>query len=686
MTKLDKFPESGCGAIMAPDGNIVGSCNADDKQDPASVTKLFTAYVIDKSLTGEAREEFFEDNGAGFKSMLQYRRTGEWTGMGTNDAAIEMGIRAAKAIGLVDKGASDSAAKKAFVEHMNDTAKELGMTNTQFVTIDGYPTRGHYSTATDMVRFGSVFSQDASPEIKNYASVSTGFKAAGESRHYSGMSGGWAKTGTGSGYYQNTGGADKHKSLLMIRSDGTAMYVGEVPGSKIGAAAKAVANQADGLIAGHTEPQNNVRIAQNTSEPKERAKVEYETSDSGVRKMSDKYHPVLVGLEGGIRTTAYYDIAGVLTIGAGHTTAAGGPKVTEGMTITRAEGVQIKKDDIGRVEAELCKHIKPEVIAQLDNGQYAALVLWENNTGGIVYQDKNGKQEQSGLLKALNNSDFSQVTAEMGRWIKYTDPDTGKKIDSKALIATRKVEKTLWDAGDIDMDKVHVVQMGDSVGKIASANSMSASELMSINGLNSDKIRAGQPLFLSEGVQVDAALGNQTIAAASQTDSKPQTNEQKVDSPSEKPENSYTIRKNDTLEKIASTLRESGLKQVTVESLAETNDIDNPHMIITGDTLKIPGELVASESTSRSYTMKAGDTIYSVAKDEGMDWLRVMKDNGYDLKTSRNLKPGDKIDLPSSKDADEVASSNAQVGKVYDVAAAEVPNVPKVNQSEIALG
>jgi lysozyme len=52
----------------------------------------------------------------------------------------------------------------------------------------------------------------------------------------------------------------------------------------------------------------------------------------------------------GIRLHAYRDSKGIPTIGVGHTSAAGDPHVTMGMTITAAECDEILTRDLGKFE------------------------------------------------------------------------------------------------------------------------------------------------------------------------------------------------------------------------------------------------------------------------------------------------------------------------------------------------
>lgn len=55
----------------------------------------------------------------------------------------------------------------------------------------------------------------------------------------------------------------------------------------------------------------------------------------------------------GLKTTAYRDVAGILTIGYGHTSTAGAPQVTPGMTITKLAATQILQSDLAKFEARV---------------------------------------------------------------------------------------------------------------------------------------------------------------------------------------------------------------------------------------------------------------------------------------------------------------------------------------------
>lgn len=76
----------------------------------------------------------------------------------------------------------------------------------------------------------------------------------------------------------------------------------------------------------------------------------------------------------------YDDGTGVLTIGYGHTTAAGPPPVKRGMVITEDECDKILSDDLRAVEREVEKFIR----VPMTQPQFDALVSFHFNTGALA--------------------------------------------------------------------------------------------------------------------------------------------------------------------------------------------------------------------------------------------------------------------------------------------------------------
>ena len=126
----------------------------------------------------------------------------------------------------------------------------------------------------------------------------------------------------------------------------------------------------------------------------------------------------------GCRLKAYYCSGGVLTIGYGHT---GGVKETD--TITQEEADKLLKGDILKFE----QYVEDNVMVELDQGQFDALVAWTFNLGP-------GNLRESTMLKKLNNEDYESVPFEMRRWNKAG----GKTLDG--LIRRREAESLLFES------------------------------------------------------------------------------------------------------------------------------------------------------------------------------------------------------------------------------------------------
>src|SRR5687767_5253585 len=103
----------------------------------------------------------------------------------------------------------------------------------------------------------------------------------------------------------------------------------------------------------------------------------------------------------GLRTYAYRDPVGVLTIGYGST----GAHVKKGMIITTNEAEALLKKDLERFE----KRVNDLVKVPLTQHQFDALVSWDFNTGAL---------DKSTLLKRLNDGDYALIPDELRRWNK----------------------------------------------------------------------------------------------------------------------------------------------------------------------------------------------------------------------------------------------------------------------------
>jgi len=147
--------------LDALSGQTLVAQNADEPREPASLTKLMTAYVVfraleDKELTPSQMVTVSQKawKAEGSRMFIEPRKAvsvdellrGEIVQSG-NDAAIALAEAAA--------GSED-----AFVERMNREAARLGMKNTHFVNATGLPSPRHVSTAADLARVSAAIVRD----------------------------------------------------------------------------------------------------------------------------------------------------------------------------------------------------------------------------------------------------------------------------------------------------------------------------------------------------------------------------------------------------------------------------------------------------------------------------------------------------------------------------------------------
>lgn len=102
-----------------------------------------------------------------------------------------------------------------------------------------------------------------------------------------------------------------------------------------------------------------------------------------------------------LRLTAYQDVAGVWTVGYGHTRTA-----KKGMRITEATAEQLLKEDLKGAETAITRMVN----RPLTQSQFDALSSWTFNLGS-------GALSQSKLLTELNAKNDNLCGAEFTRWV-----------------------------------------------------------------------------------------------------------------------------------------------------------------------------------------------------------------------------------------------------------------------------
>ena len=152
----------------------------------------------------------------------------------------------------------------------------------------------------------------------------------------------------------------------------------------------------------------------------------------------------------------------------------------------------------------------------------------------------------------------------------------------------------------------YTVQKGDSLWSIANKFNVSVESLKTANNLASNLLNIGQTLKIP-------------------TEEKPVTGDYTV----------YTISKGDSLYSIAKKYN------TTVDALVKYNNLSSTNLKV-GEQLLIP----ISESKLNTYTVKSGDSLYSIAKKYGITVDELKKANGL---TSNNLSLNQKLVIPETK-------------------------------------
>jgi D-alanyl-D-alanine carboxypeptidase (penicillin-binding protein 5/6) len=134
-------------------GKVLAENNADERMEPASLTKLMTAYIAFDELnrgTIHLDDEVLISEKAwrtgGSKMFIEVNKHVSVEKL-LKGMIIQSGNDASVALAEHIAGTED-----AFATLMNSYAEQLGMTNTHFVNATGMPNREHYTTASDLAK------------------------------------------------------------------------------------------------------------------------------------------------------------------------------------------------------------------------------------------------------------------------------------------------------------------------------------------------------------------------------------------------------------------------------------------------------------------------------------------------------------------------------------------------------
>lgn len=171
-----QLPEIKAVAYLVQDlqsGQILAQANADQKIEPASLTKVMTAYLVfqaleNKKITPDQTTKTSEHawRQAGSRMFLELGKP-----VSVQDLMHGLVVQLANdaAVSLAELLAGSEAE---FVELMNAEAKRLGMTNTHFDNATGLSSQTHLTTVKDLAILSNALIRDFPQYYKIYSTKS----------------------------------------------------------------------------------------------------------------------------------------------------------------------------------------------------------------------------------------------------------------------------------------------------------------------------------------------------------------------------------------------------------------------------------------------------------------------------------------------------------------------------------
>ena len=188
---------------------------------------------------------------------------------------------------------------------------------------------------------------------------------------------------------------------------------------------------------------------------------------------------------------SYRDVAGIWTIGYGHT----GPEVVVGLRWLQQQADDCLEKETGDFASRVERLIS---FPALTSNQFSALVIFSYNVG-------TGAFAHSTALKCVNGGNLSGVPAALLMWDVIHDPQTHQPVVSPGLRNRRLKEVALWNTSD-----------GPTPQPVASGPPrpvMPPSDNTLRLGDTGEGVRILQALLAAHGYLVDSSFGPETANA-----------------------------------------------------------------------------------------------------------------------------------------------------------------------------
>lgn len=151
-------------------GTVLAEHNVDARVEPASITKIMTAYIVFRELKGDR-----------LKLDDEVRISERAWRMGGSRMFVEVGdrVRVDDLLkGMIIQSGNDATValaehiggtEEAFTDMMNAQAKTLGMTGTSYRNSTGWPDPEQYTTARDIIALATALIRDFPEHYKRYS-------------------------------------------------------------------------------------------------------------------------------------------------------------------------------------------------------------------------------------------------------------------------------------------------------------------------------------------------------------------------------------------------------------------------------------------------------------------------------------------------------------------------------------
>lgn len=160
-------------------GQVLAQANADQRRNPASLTKLMTGLVIDHALDQHkiglddvvtvGKDAWAEGNPVFKGSSLMFLKPGDRVTVRDLSRGIIIDSGNDACVAMADYVAGSQAA---FVKLMNEKSAQLGLQNTHFETVHGLDAPGQFTTAGDLAVISRAIIMSEPAEYHMYSEKS----------------------------------------------------------------------------------------------------------------------------------------------------------------------------------------------------------------------------------------------------------------------------------------------------------------------------------------------------------------------------------------------------------------------------------------------------------------------------------------------------------------------------------